>query len=191
MDTEVPLMPESADLPEAVRDLRDARWRRFVWFYVFNGGVGSDAARNAGYSDVKEAAKVRAHALLQRVDIQAGIASLTRAYLFSLAPKAVLRLNDLLDDPKHSKHAKAIEMTLSRTGHGEKTEVEVNVNHRIDHTDAAVQDLQRLRDLGVPRETLVETFGHSGLARYERMLAERQVKELPPPVIDLQAEEVK
>jgi hypothetical protein len=39
-----------------------------------------------------------------------------------------------------------------------------------------VEDLQRLKSLGVPREQLLETFGYSGLDRYEKLLAERQPK---------------
>jgi hypothetical protein len=49
---------------------------------------------------------------------------------------------------------------------------EVTVNH----TDAALDDLKRLMTLGVPREKLLETFGFSGLSRYERMLAQRDGK---------------
>lgn len=171
--SEIPLMPELAALPEPLRDLKDERWRRFVWAYVFNGANGAAAARAAGYSDVAEAAKVRAHALLQRDDIGAAIKALCTKYLFSLAPKAILRLEQLLDDPRHPKHDKAIEMALSRAGHGEKSSVDVRVSGsvEINHTDAALADLRRLKELGVPREKLIEVFGFSGLPRYEKMLA--------------------
>lgn len=145
-----------------------------MWAYVFNGAEGAAAARVAGYSDVGEGCKVRAHGLLQRDEIQDAIKALTGKYLFSLAPKAILRLGEILDNPKHSKHAKAIEMVLDRTGHGAQTDVNVNVSGEltVNHTDEALADLRRLRDLGVPREKLVEMFGFSGLSRYEKMLAE-------------------
>lgn len=172
-------MPDAGDLPEALRDLRDERRRKFVWAYVFGTSCnGAAAARFAGYSDVHEGAKVRAHGLLQRDDVQDAIKALTTKYLFSLAPKAAIRLEALLDNDKHPQHAKAIDMALSRSGHGDKSTVDVNVSGSVtvNHTDAAIDDLRKLKALGVSREKLVETFGHSGLDRYERMLAVADAK---------------
>lgn len=173
-----PLMPPLPDLPEAVVALRDERQRSFVWHYMLNGGDGAKAARLSGYSDVKEACKVRASQLLQRADIQAALQELCTRYLFSLAPKAVFRLGKLLDDPKHKHHAKAIDMTLSRTGFGERTAVDVNVSGsvQVNHTREAVEQLRMFRGMGVPREKLVEIFGFSGLERYEKMLVEADAK---------------
>ena len=149
-----------------------------MWGYVFGGGEGAAAARIAGYSDAGEACKVRAHSLLQRDEIQDAIKALTGKYLFSLAPKAVLRLGEILDNPKHSKHTKAIEMVLDRTGHGAATDVNVNVQGEVtvNHTDAALENLRSMLELGVPREKLEGIFGFSGLSRYEKMLAERGPK---------------
>src|ERR1017187_9020218 len=136
----LPLLPPLADMPEALRDVRDERRRAFAWFYVFNGANGAAAATAAGYSDIKNACNVRAHHLLQREDVQAAIKALTTRYLFSLAPKAVLRLEELLDNPKHPKHDKAIEMALSRSGHGEKSSVDVNISGSVtlNRTDSAI-----------------------------------------------------
>jgi hypothetical protein len=173
LDGIVPDIPLPDVLPEALRDLRDDRWRKFVWNYVFNGANGAEAARAAGYSDVKEAAKVRAHVLLQREDIDAAIQALTTKYLFSLAPKAAMALDRLLDNPKHPKHDRAIDMVLNRSGHGETSKIDVSLsgNVAVSHSDAAVSDLRRLKALGLPRDRLLEVFGFSGLDRYERMLA--------------------
>lgn len=180
----VPIMPELGDLPEQLRDLKDPRRRAFSWFYVFNGANGAAAARAAGYSDASEGAKVTAHGLLQRDDVQEAIKALCTRYLFSLAPKAILRLDELLDNPKHPKHDKAIEMALSRSGHGERSTVDVNVSGSLtlNHTDQALKDLEMLKGMGAAREMLIETFGFSGLERYERMLADRA--RLAAPVID-------
>lgn len=173
MTDAIPLMPEAGDLPDALRDLKDVRWRRFVWAYVFNGANGSAAAKVAGYSDASEACKVRAHALLQRDDIQAAIKALCSRYLFSLAPKAILRLDEILDNPKHPKHA---DVAVKLSGHTERSAVDVNVNVEVNHTDAAVEDLRRLLALGVPDAKLVEMFGYSGLDRYRKMLAAADAK---------------
>jgi hypothetical protein len=177
-DDLTPLMPPLADLPQELRDLKDERWRRFVWGYVFNGANGAAAARAAGYSDHLEAAKVRAHALLQRDDIQAAIKALMTRHLFSLGPKAALRLDELLDNPKHPQHAKAIDMALDRAGHGQKSTLDVNLNGSVtvNHTDAAIEDLRQLTALGVPEAELERVFGYSGLGRYRRMLAAADAK---------------
>jgi hypothetical protein len=84
----------------------------------------------------------------------------------------------LLLNTDHPDHQKTVVSLLSRLGYGEKASVDVNVSGEVvvNHTDAAVEDLQRLKSLGVPREQLLETFGYSGLDRYEKLLAERQPK---------------
>jgi hypothetical protein len=190
MSDVTPLMPEMGELPEQLRDMKNPRHRAFAWHYVFNGANGSAAARAAGFSDASEACKVRAHQLLQRDDIQAAIKALCSRYLFSLAPKAILRLDQLLDDPKHPKHDKAIEMALSRSGHGDRSTVDVNISGTVtvNHTDQALNDLKMLKDMGASREMLLETFGFSGLERYERMLADRA--RLAAPVIEGEFEEI-
>lgn len=185
MDEIVPIMPALSDLPEKFREMKDERRRAFSWHYVFNGANGAAAARAAGYSDSSDGAKVRAHGLLQRDDVQDAIKALSTRYLFSLAPKAILRLEELLDNPKHPKHDKAIEMALSRSGHGDRSSVDVNLSGTVtvNHTDQALNDLKMLRDMGASREMLVETFGFSGLERYEKMLADRS-RLIGPPVMD-------
>lgn len=171
----VPLLPPITDLPEAVQVLRTERERAFVWHYMFNGGNGAAAARKAGYSDVKDGAKVRAHGLLQRNDIQAALSELVQRYMFSLAPVAMLRLGQLLRSKDEKIAAKAVAMALPRVGLPERTALDVNVqgNVTVDHTQAAADDLARMIELGVPEEKLIEAFGFSGLSRYRRLLADR------------------
>lgn len=173
MSEVTPLLPPASDLPEAVLALRTERERIFVWTYMFNGGDGAKAARAAGYSDVKEGAKVRAHGLLQRAEVHDALRALCTKYLFSLAPVALVRLRKHLLSDNERVSLKAVDMTLSRTGHSERTALDVNVSGgvTINHTDAAVEDLRRLKALGVPREKLLEAFGFSGLSRYEKLLA--------------------
>lgn len=164
-------MPALSDLPPAIRDMKNERRRQFVWGYVFNGANAALAARFAGYSAVSGGDKVMGFRLLQDDEVQEAIRALTTRYLFSLAPKAVLRLEALLDNPKHPKHDKAIEMVLSRSGHGEQVNVNVSGSVTLNHTDSALEDLKQLMALGASRAKLEEVFGVSGLERYERMLA--------------------
>jgi phage terminase small subunit len=190
-DAVVPLLPAFQELPPAVQSLRDERHRAFAWAYMFNGANGAAAARAAGYSDVKEAAKVRAHALLARPDIQEALRELCTKFLFSLAPKALIRLNGLLDKPAHKQHAKAISMVLSRTGFAERTAIDVNHQHSaVDHTKEALTQLRMLKGLMVPREKLIEMFGYSGLSRYEKLLELEDQRAAAGSVIDGECTEV-
>lgn len=162
------------------------RERRFVWAYLTNALAdgkenGAQAARDAGYSDVKEACKVRAHGLLHRDDVLEAMQELAARELRGLAIPAVVALSKLVAKQEHPDHRKSVEMVLNRTGFNERTQVDVNFSGSVtvNHTDAAIEDLRRLMDLGVPREKLIETFGFSGLSRYERMLAEKEGRRLP------------
>lgn len=178
LNTIIPELPDREHWPPALAALKNDRHRKFAWAYLFSGGEGMASARAAGFSDTGEACKVRAFELLQRDDIHAALREISTKYLFSLAPKAIVRLGELLDKPDHSKHAKAIEMALGMTWFPQQTQV--NHHHtgsiELSHTDAALEALAYLRSLNVPRETLVAQFGHSGLARYEKMLEERDRK---------------
>jgi hypothetical protein len=182
---DVPLMPPLAELPESVSRLREDRARKFVWFYMMGGANGAEAARAAGFSDHLDAAKVRAHHLLHRSDVQAALRDLGQRYLYNLMPKALVKLDELLDSKNAADRGKAIDRVLNRVpGFSERTGLDVNVQAEVtvNHTTAAVEDLRRLVALGVPREKLIETFGFSGLARYERMLAELDAR--APKVIE-------
>lgn len=175
-------MPPISDLPPSVQALRKDRDRAFVWFYMMNGANGAAAARAAGFSDTKEGAKVRAFELLHRGEIQDALKDLCQKYLFSLAPRAMVKLSGLLDSENERVALKATDMVLARTGFSERTALDVNVSgevRHVDHTQAAVADLRRLRDLGVPRDKLVETFGFSGLSRYEKLLAIEDKRNAP------------
>lgn len=159
------------------------RERRFVWAYVLNSihdgrENGAKSARDAGYSDVKDGAKVRAHELLHREDVLDAIQEVSGRELRGLVVPALAGLSRLLARPDHPDHRKAIEMVLNRTGFSEKTTVEVRHTGSIElsHTDAALEALAYFKSMQVPREVLLREFGHSGLDRYERMLEERDRK---------------
>lgn len=167
------------------------RERRFVWAYLLNsmtdiGTNGAQSARDAGYSDVKEGAKVRASELLHRSDVQDAIQELAARELRGLALPALAALGQILRKPDHPDRQKVALSVLSRLGMGETSGVNLNVSGevQVNHTDAAIADLRRLKALGVPREKLLETFGFSGLDRYEKMLAAADAKLIEAQSID-------
>jgi hypothetical protein len=173
--------PDWSGFGPKMQALRE-RERKFVWAYLLNSMTdgkenGAQSARDAGYSDVKEGAKVRAHGLLHRDDVLDAMQEVAGRELRGLAIPAVAALGKLLAKPEHGEHRKAIEMVLERVA-PVRAQVDVNVSGEVtvNHTDAALENLRSMLELGVPREKLVGIFGYSGLSRYEKMLAERGPK---------------
>jgi hypothetical protein len=183
--SEIELGPRMQALPE--------RERRFVWFYLTNEGKpnGAQAARDAGYSDVGEACKVRAHLLLHRERVLLALEEVGKKAFRGLLGPAIKATAAMIADPKHADHAKTVSSTLARLGLTERTGVDVNVSGdlTVNHTDAALNDLRTLLSLAVPEEKLVEIFGFSGLSRYRKMLAETDAK--APKLIEHRADEVR
>lgn len=168
------------------------RERKFVWFYVTNNDDNrAQAARDAGYSDAAEGAKVRAHELMQRERVLAAIEEVGRKAFRGLLIPAVRATAALIEKPDHPDHARTLQSTLSRLGLVERSGVDVNVSGevQVNHTDAALNDLRALLALCVPREKLIEIFGFSGLSRYEKMLAEadRRIAAAAPKQIEHEA----
>lgn len=152
--------------------------RKFVWAYLQNGGNGRQAALTAGYSDVKEGAKVRGSELLHRDRVIQALHEVAWKSMRGLSLVAVLQTENILRHGSPADRLKAAFGILNRTGFGERMQVEHHHTGSIEvsHTDAALEALTYLKSMDVPREKLIEQFGHSGLTRYERMLEERDAK---------------
>jgi phage terminase small subunit len=166
-----------------------------VFAYAYATGIAETAAaaaRLAGYSDPgphSNSLRSKAHQVLHRSHVIAAIEEVCRTEFRGLIPLTIAAAKRILQDPEHDDHVKMIISLLSRLGYGEKTAVDVNVTGEIavDHTTAAVEDLRRLKALGVPREKLIEFFGFSGLDMYEQMLSERDAR--APKVIEHKPDE--
>lgn len=162
------------------------RERLFVLHYLRicgeeGRGDASEAARRAGYADPgKHSAsiRVRGHALMHRERVREAMFEVGKTEFVGLLLPAVMARKRLVENDKHPDHAGAVNSTLSALGLGERSTLDVNVSGSVElnHTDAAVADLRRLKALGVPREKLIEMFGYSGLERYEAMLAAKEPK---------------
>jgi hypothetical protein len=173
--------------------------RRQIFAFTYGSGIAQsarEAARLAGYSDPALSATgkpsnslgSRAHQLLHEPAIIEAIEEVAAREFRNLIPLIIGGAKQILLDPKHRDYAKTVLSLLARLGYAEKTSVDVNVSGEVtvNHTDAAVEDLRRLKELGVSRERLLESFGAIGLDRYERLLAERT-----PKLIEGSAVEVK
>lgn len=158
------------------------RERAFVWHLLTDAdGNASEAAKLAGYSDPgngSAAIRVRGFELMHRERVLQAIEEVGRQQFRTLLVPAIVRSKALLEKPDHPDHVKMLQSMLSRLGFGERSGVDVNVSGEVavNHTDAAIEQLRILRGLGVSREKLVESFGFSGLSRYEKMLDEQERK---------------
>jgi hypothetical protein len=150
------------------------------------------AARKAGYcanSTPAIAAKF-AWKLSRDPRVLAAITEESRKVLFCAFPEGANALLNLVRDPTHKEHGRAIAMLLERTFPAENRHT-VEVTHKvIDPDQEALEELRALRQLGTGREKLLELFGHNGLDRLEMLEATDQVRRAAAAkVIDAQSVE--
>jgi hypothetical protein len=164
-------------LGPAMKALPNERWRTFVEFYLLEKpgyGAQVNAARRAGFGKPKSTPlnMARIASRLMRDDrVIAAIGEEARKLLRGGAPDAVKALQNMIRDPKHKDHARAVAMLLDRvdpiTSH---QHVEV-VHKHLDLDTEGIEELRALRQLGTTREKLIELFGGNGLARLEALEA--------------------
>jgi hypothetical protein len=160
-----------------MRALPNPRWRAFVEFYLLEPpgrGAQTAAARRAGFGKPTSTAQsmaLIAWRLMRDDRIIAAIAEESRKLLRAGAPEAVKALHNLVRDPEHKDHARAVAMLLDRSDPIETKQV-IDVTHRtVDPDQEALEELRALRQLGTERPKLLELFGHNGLDRLEMLEA--------------------
>lgn len=164
------------NLSEAMRALRP-KMRRFVEL-LFDGsikpghGMFTEAARQAGYEgSTPQFMSNIAQRLLANEKVQRAMTEQTRLSVRHEAPRAVAAMREIIDDVDHKDRAKMVMAVINR--HDPEVS-RVDVAHTvevIDHKQASIDDLRRLKQLGTPREGLLAEFGNS-LEYYERLLEE-------------------
>jgi hypothetical protein len=165
-------------LGPAMRALPNDRWRAFVYHYVTGKpGHGSlaRAARLAGFgakSTPTNVAKL-AHNISRDERTVAAIAEEARKIVRVGAPEAATALLNLIRDPEHRDHGRAIAMVLDRADPVEThSRHNIEVVHKVVDPDVeALEELRALRQLGTSREKLLELFGGNGLSRIEKLEA--------------------
>jgi hypothetical protein len=108
------------------------------------------AARAAGYGTATSSTKslgVIANRIVHDGRVQAAIVEHSRSVLRAVPPEAIRALKDLIRDPKHRDHARAIAMVVDRTDplatvHTVKVE-----NHQIASPEITEKVLQRINEL--------------------------------------------
>jgi phage terminase large subunit-like protein/phage terminase small subunit len=187
--------PESDGLGPAMKAL-SPKHQRFVLALFENPKPGSHgaiaaAARAAGYGLNSEPATVAVigQQIAHREDVQAAIAEYTRKEIHKTGPAAVSAVRQIVSDPLHKDRLKAANVILERiTPTVQRVEVAVSV--AVDHTKEALEALRYMKELNVPRQKLLEHFGHTGLPRYERMLAEQEVATKGQEIVEAEFKEI-
>jgi hypothetical protein len=184
IDTTDAIEVPGIDFGPAMMALPSDRHRNFVLFHVIDvvEDNHANAARRAGFGRSNSSAETfakLAYRLLQDAAIQAAILEVGKRYLGSLISKALRACDEVMGDEnaKDADRLRAASAVLDRTfGVTTSLQVQVEHTHHIDHTAAAIEALRWMKQMDVPHAKLVEHFGESGLGRYEKKLAEEDIK---------------
>lgn len=148
-------MDDLVELGPAMRALTE-RQRKFVLAMAVNPyGNAAAWARAAGYSDVKEGAKVRGHHLMHSPAVEAAVLEVAQGMMNTAGPiLAAAGMLRAAANPRHKRHMQAVEMLANRVGLHEVKEVRVK---KTDETgEALMERIRRLAGvLGVDADGLV------------------------------------
>ena len=161
-------------LSAEMRALPNDEWRRFTLELVTGPpghGRYANAARAAGFGNNSTPTNLAKIAWRMAHDdrVIAAVASESRRLLRGGHPEAVNALHNIIRDPQHRDHGRAVLALLDRVD-PIVSKQNIEVTHRlIDPDQEALEELHALRQIGATREKLVELFGGNGLARLERL----------------------
>jgi hypothetical protein len=178
-------------LGPAMRELNEMQ-REFVVAYLTGKpghGAKTAAARRAGYTGKR--LTNHAHDLCRNPKIIAAINEESKKYIRGAGhAEAVAAVMNLVRDPEHRDHARALDMVLSRADPA-ISKHSLDVTHRVEDPDrAALEELRALRQLGTAREKLLDIYGPNGLDRLEALEAvENAQRATAAKIIDGQAVE--
>lgn len=132
-------MSDEFEFGPKMRKLSD-RQRAFVMVLVeFPALSGAEAARQAGYSDTADGAKVRACNLLQDKKIVEAMQEQAGKRLWATSLKAAARLDQLIDSEDEAVALKAAAAVLDRSALAPMQQININQNIT-DNTGRAVMD---------------------------------------------------
>jgi hypothetical protein len=162
------------ELGPAMKALPNDRWREFVYHYTRampRKGALVAAYRAAGFGQGSTPASQAKAAWLMSRDERtiAAIAEESKKILRVAYPEGANALINLIRDPTHKDHGRALGMLMDRVFPVE-TRHNIEVVHKtVDPDLEAIEELRALRQLGTSREKLIELFGASGLPRIEAL----------------------
>jgi predicted DNA-binding WGR domain protein len=164
------------ELGPAMRALPNDRWRNMVRFYVADTkhGALTRAARKAGWGRPNTKAQTlskQAWALSRDERFIAAVSEECQRLLRIGQPEAVAALYNVIRDPKHRDHMRAVALVLDRTDPLISKHIVDVTHHKVDPDREALEQLKALRKVGATREKLLELYGPNGLDRIEALEA--------------------
>jgi hypothetical protein len=187
---------EWGELGPAMRALPNEGWRRMAYHYATNpGGYGSltAALRAAGLAarSTKANQGRRAWQIGHDDKFIAAVAEIAKKIIRTGGPEAANALMDMIRDKEHSFHGRAVLALLDRVDPVEsRSHHTVDVVHKIDPDQEALEEIRALRQLGTPRPKLLEIYGPNGLDRIEALEAAELRRSDKAKVIDAEYVEV-
>jgi hypothetical protein len=178
----VPFRPDEASLGPAMRELSPLR-RQFVLELRYGpSGYGSAirAARASGLVGKKttdEAARVTTSRVLHDPKVQAALREVGGAWVTAEAFTAIGNVATIANDQEHRDCLRANLALMDRGGFAVETTHHVTVEHKIDYTKQALEEIARFRALGVARERLEAIYGSDGVYHLEQQLERDKVIE--------------
>jgi hypothetical protein len=165
-------------LGPAMQALPNNQWRDMVYHLVNQKpghGALTRACRAAGFgknSNPTNLAKL-AWRMSRDERLIAAVAEESKKIIRLGHPEAAAAVLNLIRNPKHRDHMRAVDAVLSRADPIEShSRHNIEVLHRtIDPDRESLEELRALRHLGTPREKLLTLFGHNGLDRIEALEA--------------------
>jgi hypothetical protein len=148
-------------------------------------GYGSEvrAARAAGYfspTSTKNSRQVITNSVLHNPKVQAALAEVGSKIIRAASFTSIKNTEKIANDLHHRDCLKANLALMDRGGFAVETMHHITVEHKIDYSKQALQELETFRRLGVARERLEDIFGRDGLFHLEQQLD----KKLAPPLIE-------
>lgn len=167
--------PETwGELGPAMRELTEMQ-REFVRALTTEPpgyGMLTRAARRAGYGKESKPATLSKHAhdlsrnpkIIEAINEEAKKVTRGAGHAEALAA-----LFNMVRDPMHKDHARAVAMIMDRV-HPTESKHSIDVTHRtVDPDREALEEMKAARQLGASREKLLELFGANGLDRLEAL----------------------
>jgi hypothetical protein len=181
-----PIVPiDVKSLGPKMRALPNDAWRAaaVARFMVKRGrgGGNTGAARAAGYDGVN--LKRVAFRIFHDQRMLEALHELGEQHLKHGVPDAIATVFEIMDDKRHKDRLKAAQVFIDRA-HPVSTLHHVTVEHKIDYTKQALEELATFRRLGVAREKLEQLYGRDGLYHLEQQL------DASPKVIEGTAEDI-